>query len=116
MRLGLSLIAALAVTACSRPPEAQKTVAMAWVRYVCADGRTVNALYPDSQAAQLRLGDATHLLRTARSASGARYVGDALQWWTKGDAATLASLKPGEDVASAPAVRCGAVSAPRPTG
>jgi len=112
MKLSLSLIPLLALAACSRSPAPdtpaaeQKTVAMAWVHYVCEDGRTISALYPDRETAQLKLGDTTHLLRIARSASGARYVGDALQWWTKGDEGSLASLKPGEDVASAAGVGC----------
>jgi membrane-bound inhibitor of C-type lysozyme len=111
MKSSQFLIPLLALAACAppdaRPPSEQKTVAMAGVRYVCEDGRALNALYPDREMAQLKLGDATHLLRITRSASGARYVGDALQWWTKGDTATLAPLKPGEDVASAPGVKCG---------
>ncbi len=111
MKSRLFLIPLLPLAACAppdaTPPPEQKTVAMAWVRYVCEDGRTLSALYPDRETAQLKLGDTTHLLRIARSASGARYVGDALQWWTKGDEGGLAPLKPGEDVASAPGVKCG---------
>lgn len=105
-------LALIPLAACSGPtgaPEAKaptKTVAMTWVRYVCEDGRTLSALYPDSQTAQLMVGDTTHLLRIARSASGARYTGDALQWWTKGEEGALAPLKAGEDIASAPGVRC----------
>jgi len=108
----LLLIPALALAACSQPPPSAapklepKTVATAWVHYVCEDGRTVSALYPDGETAQLRLGGTAHTLRIARSGSGARYTGDALQWWTKGDEATLAPLKPGEDIAEAPGVRC----------
>jgi membrane-bound inhibitor of C-type lysozyme len=107
------LIPALALAACSQPPPTAdtpkpepKTVAMAWVHYVCEDGRIVSALYTDAETAQLKLGDVTHLLRIARSGSGTRYTGDALQWWTKGDEARLAPLKPGEDVAGAPGVTC----------
>ena len=113
MKPGLALIPFLALAACSRPPTQSaapkpepKTVAMAWVHYVCEDGRTLSALYADQETAQLRLGEATHTLRRARSASGARYTGDALQWWTKGDDGMLAPLKPGEDIASAPGVTC----------
>lgn len=109
----LTVIPFLALAACSQPasqpaapkPE-PKTVAMAWVHYVCEDGRILSALYADNETAQLKLGDTTHLLRIVRSGSGARYTGDALQWWTKGDEGMLAPLKPGEDVASAPGVTC----------
>jgi len=110
MKSRLLLIPALALAACSKSPTPAepepKTVAMAWVHYVCADGRALSALYPDRDTAQLRLGGTAHTLRIARSGSGARYTGDALQWWTKGDEGTLAPLKPGEDIASAPGVSC----------
>jgi membrane-bound inhibitor of C-type lysozyme len=113
MMRSLLLIPALTLAACSQPapPSAApklepKTVAMAWVHYVCADGRTVSALYPDQETVQLKLGGATHTLRIARSGSGARYTGDALQWWTKGDEGMLAPLKPGEDIAAAEGVTC----------
>jgi len=102
----------LALAACSQPPTTEapkpepKTVSVPWVHYVCEDGRTVSALYTDSNTAQLKLGGSTHLLKIAVSASGARYTGDALQWWTKGDEAMLAPLKPGEDIASAAGVNC----------
>ena len=111
--LFLTSLFLLPLAACSDPPGAApaakpetKTVAMAWVRYVCEDGRSLSALYPDSETAQLKLGETTHLLRIARSASGARYTGDALQWWIKGEQGMLAPLKPGEDIASAPGVTC----------
>jgi membrane-bound inhibitor of C-type lysozyme len=113
MMRSLLLIPVLALAACSQPPTPSaapkpepKTVAMAWVHYVCEDGRTVSALYPDQETAQLRLGGTAHTLRIARSGSGARYTGDALQWWTKGDEGMLAPLKPGEDIAAARGVTC----------
>lgn len=116
LRLAVLSLPILALAACSEalapaaPKSEPKTVAMTWVHYVCADGRAVSALYPDGETAQLKLGEATHLLRIARSASGARYTGDALQWWTKGDEASLAPLAPGEDIASASGVACGPAS------
>ena len=102
----------LALAACSQDPTPsapppKKTVAVTpWTHYVCADGRTLSARYPDGETAQIQLGRSMHVLRIARSGSGARYVGDALQWWTKGDWGMLAPLKPGEEIASAPGVNC----------
>lgn len=102
----------IALTACSNPAPAEaprtepKTVAAAWVHYVCGDGRTLSALYTGRETAQLKVGGSSHLLTVAPSASGARYTGDALQWWTKGDEGTLAPLKVGEEVASAEGVAC----------
>lgn len=107
----LLLIPILALAACTKPtPEpmaaAPKTVSIPRIHYVCTDGRTVSALYPDSKTAQLTVGGSTHLLTIARSGSGARYTGDALQWWTKGDEGMLAALTPGEDIAADPGVTC----------
>ncbi|MBU2151226.1 MAG: MliC family protein [Alphaproteobacteria bacterium] len=112
MKTSLFLIPLLALAACSKPdapisPTSEpKTVSIPWVHYVCSDGRTVSALYTDSQTAQLKLGGSTHLLKVAQSGSGARYTGDALQWWTKGDEGMLAPLKPSEDIAADPGVTC----------
>lgn len=105
--------------ACSRAPDAAPAAAPApsaataaaaadpkSTTYACADGRTVTAAY-DGEYAGLSVGDRAYRLRTAISASGARYVGQGLQWWTKGaDEARLSTLKPGEDVATDPGVVC----------
>jgi membrane-bound inhibitor of C-type lysozyme len=73
--------------------------------YACEDGRTVVARY-EGDRAMLEIGGVHHTLTTAMSASGARYVGDGLQWWTKGfSEATLAVLPAGEEIAP-PGVRC----------
>ncbi len=109
----LLLIPILALAACTKPaPEPAgpaaptKTVAVVRTPYVCTDGRIVSARYPDSTTAQVEIAGVGHRLTLARSASGARYVGDALQWWTKGDEGRLSALKPGEDVAADPGVNC----------
>lgn len=75
--------------------------------YTCEDGRTVYATYPDTETAVLRFDAQIHHLHTAVSADGARYVGEHWQWWSKGmHDATLAKLKPGEQLASATGVAC----------
>jgi membrane-bound inhibitor of C-type lysozyme len=74
--------------------------------YACEDGRVVLARYPDTQTAVLEILGVSHTLKIARSGSGARYVGDGLQWWTNGlSEAPLASLAAGEDIVP-PGVRC----------
>jgi len=81
--------------------------------YHCTDGRVVQAGYEGTDHAVLVMGGATHRLAIAVSASGARYVGDGWQWWTKGmHDAWLAPLQPGESIASAPGVACQAGSEP----
>lgn len=75
--------------------------------YHCTDGRTVLARYPTTDTAALALQGQTYTLRIAVSASGARYVGDGWQWWTKGmHEARLAPLERGESHASTPALEC----------
>jgi len=64
------------------------------VAYACGD-RTVTATYINTsgnQFAVLDLGDATIVTVTVMSGSGARYVGQQYEWWTKGDQATLTDL------------------------
>ncbi|MCX7514068.1 MliC family protein [Frateuria sp. STR12] len=84
--------------------------------YHCADGRVVQASYPDSEHALLVMAGKPYRLTIALSASGARYVGDGWQWWTKGmHEAWLAPLGAGETIASASGVACqapGDASAP----
>ena len=75
--------------------------------YDCAGGRILRAVYPDTDTAVLTFDGQTHELHTGISADGARYVGKAWQWWTKGmHGGRLAPLKPGEATASASGVSC----------
>jgi membrane-bound inhibitor of C-type lysozyme len=75
--------------------------------YTCEDGETVQAGYPDADTAVLDYKGHTYTLKIARSASGARYIGYGLQWWTKGmEEAAFANLKPGEEIASQPGIGC----------
>jgi membrane-bound inhibitor of C-type lysozyme len=83
--------------------------------YHCADGRAVQAGYPDARTAVLTLDGHAYTLKAATSASGVRYVGFGLQWWTKGlRQARLSRLKAGEDVASDAGVTCDAPSTAEP--
>ena len=51
--------------------------------YRCSDGRDVEVVY-GGDAAVLTLGQTTLSMALAPSGSGARYVGDGWQWWSKG--------------------------------
>lgn len=82
------------------------------IAYACADGQALKARYPDDKTAVVEYGGQTRTLTVAVSASGARYVGEGLQWWTKGmTEGRVAPLKPGEDVASGEGVACMAPTA-----
>jgi membrane-bound inhibitor of C-type lysozyme len=75
--------------------------------YTCADGETVEVGYPDRGTAVLDHKGRAYSLRAASSADGARYIGYGLQWRRTGEGeGAIATLKPGEEIASGPGVRC----------
>jgi membrane-bound inhibitor of C-type lysozyme len=88
-----------------RAAEGSVNPGVSVVVYACADGQAITAGYPDRETAVVTYKDHAYTLRLARSASGARYIGYGLQWWTKGAHASMAALKPGEDTA-APGLDC----------
>jgi membrane-bound inhibitor of C-type lysozyme len=123
---GLWLLPILALAACNRPePEAAPPAAAEAsgpvagqpvnppaevATYLCTDGQTVRAGYPDRETAVVDYKGHAYTLKAAAAASGVRYVGYGLQWWTKGmTQASLAPLKDGETIASAPGLRCDVV-------
>ncbi len=125
-RIPLSILAvsclALTAAACSReeaPVEAVDDVPVAEqpeappapeVSYACESGRSLSVRYVDSASAEVTYEGQTYTLNIARSASGARYAGPDLEWWTaaRGDqeTATLSRLGPNEDVGSTVLERC----------
>ena len=123
-------IGALALAACSpdrepAQPDPAATPAAApapEVGYACESGKTVTARYAADQTAQVTYEGQTYAMRVAQSASGARYVGSDLEWWTatRGDTenATLSRLGPNDDVGVAVLERCSrpAASPALPTG
>lgn len=54
------------------------------VTYYCESGARVVVSYPDTDSAVVGYNGQTHRMKIAVSASGSRYVGDELEWWTKG--------------------------------
>lgn len=77
------------------------------ITYRCADGSSVEARYPTSDTAKITHSGRSTDMSIAVSASGARYVGGGLEWWTKGmTQGTLSRLAPGETVASDPGLSC----------
>lgn len=92
------------------PPVAAPTPATPAVGYACESGKTVSVQYPDTSTAILTYGGQTLTLQTARSASGARYSGSGVEWWTAArdgqETATLSRLGPDQDVGVAVLERC----------
>ena len=88
-----AMCATVALAACtSGEAEQSGPDALAKTSYQCTDGSVVEAVYPTPDTARIvHLGRTTELT-LAVSASGARYVGDGLQWWTKGATEAMLSL------------------------
>jgi membrane-bound inhibitor of C-type lysozyme len=87
------------------------------ITYTCPDGKTVVATYTGETASVVYDGK-TYAMTQVISASGVRYQGDGLQWWSRGmSEGMVAPLAAG---ASQPAegttVTCTAPVAPAPTG
>ena len=65
--------------------------------YNCDSGAKITAIYPDTDSARITYLGREHNMRIDISARGARYVGDLLEWWTKGAAGTLLQRNAGGD-------------------
>lgn len=63
------------------PPEA--------VSYQCDSGNRIIVTYPSTETAEVLYKQEKFSMQIAVSASGARYAGDSLVWWTKGQDGTL---------------------------
>lgn len=131
--LAVVSVLALAAAACSpeaeappapvAPSPAPATAAAPPISYACESGQSVTVSYPDASTAQVSYKGQTYSLRTAQAASGARYAGSGVEWWTANrdgtESATLSRLGPNEEVGSAVLERCsrpaaGPVVAPGP--
>lgn len=85
------------------PEAVSPEVSVHNVVYRCSDGRTVAARY-DGERAFLSVDGRSLTMNTHPSASGARYVGGGMQWWTRGmDQGRLSPLADGETYAEAEA-------------
>ncbi len=75
--------------------------------YQCTDGSIIEAWYPTTDTARIVYQGRSIEMTSAVSASGARYVGDGWQWWTKGmTEGMLSPLAEGESIASARGIDC----------
>lgn len=86
----VTLACALLVSACAgAPPDnadtpAPDSSAVSAQQYRCESGATITASYPTEDTARVKYENRRYDLQIAVSGSGARYVGDELEWWTKG--------------------------------
>lgn len=116
----VSSLALIAATGCTpeaenppapvTPSPAPAASAAPPVSYACESGQSITVAYPDTATAQLTYKAQAYTLRTVQSASGARYAGSGLEWWTAtrdgSESATLSRLGPNEDVGVAVLERC----------
>lgn len=92
------------------PSPAPSTPAAPPISYACESGQSVTVTYPDAASARLAYRGQSYVLRLVEAASGARYAGSGLEWWTAtsdgSESATLSRLGPNEDVGVAVLERC----------
>lgn len=74
----------LLVSACATSPQTPATSGSSAHNYRCASGETIAATYPTTDSATVQYKGNSYNMDIAVSASGARYVGGELEWWTKG--------------------------------
>jgi membrane-bound inhibitor of C-type lysozyme len=103
------------------PSPAPTAPAAPPISYACESGQSITVSYPDTSTAQLSYRGQSYTLRTVQAASGARYVGSGVEWWTAtrdgSESATLSRLGPNEEVGTAVLERCSRpASGPVPTG
>ncbi|GHA22799.1 MliC family protein [Oceanisphaera arctica] len=53
-------------------------------QYRCESGETMRVNYPSTDSARVQYQGREYTMKIAVSASGARYLGSELEWWTKG--------------------------------
>lgn len=92
LTLCLTLLISGCVNSLSTQTNAQtntqmpKTVSPSLIthHYQCESGETIVATYPTHHTARIQYQENNYPMDIAVSASGARYVGHKLEWWTKG--------------------------------
>ena len=110
--LGLTLAACSqeAPPAPTSPVEAPTAQTAAAVGYACESGKTIAVTYPDTETARVSYDRRDYVLTSAVSASGARYVGQGLEWWTASrngqESGTLSRLGPNDATGGTIIERC----------
>ncbi|MEO7026310.1 MAG: MliC family protein, partial [Caulobacteraceae bacterium] len=102
---GLTIIAAAPPPP---PPPTATANASLNTLYLCPNGHILAARYPDPKTAVIVWRGQEHTLTAGPSADGVRYVGDGLQWWTKGMRAGSISVLPAGRTIADPGPNCAA--------
>ena len=86
----LSIVFILFLSACAQSltddtrPTEQSSNSSSSFTYQCKSGKTIKASYPTDSTAVVEYDNRVLEMKIAVSGSGARYVGEKLEWWTKG--------------------------------
>ncbi|UZE96705.1 MliC family protein [Alkalimarinus alittae] len=88
----LTLASTLFISACTSSPQVEldnqahtvKLSPVAMHRFQCESGAAIVATYTSDDAVTVQYKGSDYPMKIAVSASGARYVGGELEWWTKG--------------------------------
>lgn len=118
-RTAVALMTCLGLTAAACSQEAPPTTApveapvaplAAAVGYACESGKVVTVTYPDTETARVSYDGRDYVLASAVSASGARYAGQGLEWWTASrdgqESGTLSRLAPNDTTGGTIIERC----------
>lgn len=118
-RTAVALMTCLGLTAAACSQEAPPTTApveapvaplAAAVGYACESGKVVTVTYPDTETARVSYDGRDYVLTSAVSASGARYAGQGLEWWTASrdgqESGTLSRLAPNDTTGGTIIERC----------
>jgi membrane-bound inhibitor of C-type lysozyme len=94
----------------AQAPGMPQATAAPPISYTCESGQTVMVQYPDTATAQITYNARTYALRTVPAASGARYAGTGLEWWTAShnaqETAILSRPGPDQDAGASVLERC----------
>jgi membrane-bound inhibitor of C-type lysozyme len=118
-RTAVALMTCLGLTAAACSQEAPPTTApveapvaplAAAVGYACESGKVVTETYPDTETARVSYDRPEYVLASPVSASGARYAGQGLEWWTASrdgqESGTLSRLAPNDTTGGTIIERC----------
>ncbi len=97
--LALTVLLATGLSACAYNKSAN-------IGYVCDDNSNVNTQILNADRIAVSFDGKVIPMTREVSASGARYIGEGYQWWTKGYDATLTKLDAGKAYAEPKGVKC----------
>ncbi|HLQ86626.1 MAG TPA: MliC family protein [Salinisphaeraceae bacterium] len=110
MRTSFIVLSALFLAGCAGQTATNNNTAAFSATYECNNGEQIQVHYLPPDEATITLDERSIDMHIAVSGSGARYVGDGLEWWTKGSgpgsSATLFAHDPATGASGERITRC----------